>query len=219
MKNTYFKFFLTTVVLGMLVSSCNPKTPKTLVCIGDSITEGAGVENQSLHSFPSVLSALLGPDYAVINCGQGGATMLTKSDLPYETTNEWYNAQASMADLAIIALGTNDSKDHNWNLDRFADNYRLMLETMLRQNPEMKIYVCLPPPAFNHNWNINDSTIRNGVIPVVRRLAQEMNLELIDLYSPLSSRADLFPDGIHPNEKGYELIAKLIEKEIVSNSK
>ena len=211
MKNT---FFVSLFALGFILFSCNSETKTRLICIGDSITEGAGVKDLSKSSYPSVLSIKIGGKYEVLNCGQGGATMLQMSDLPFITTNEWYNAQMFHADITVIALGTNDSKDHNWNQDRFENDYRWMVSFLKKQNPNMKLYVCLPPPAFNHNWGINDSTIRNGVIPVLKKLAKESDLHIIDFYTPLENRQDLFPDGIHPNEAGAALLADLIAKEL-----
>lgn len=204
-------FFL---CLGIILISCTSEPKIRLTCIGDSITEGAGVKDLSKHSYPSVLSAKLGEKYEVLNCGQGGATMLQMSDLPYVSTNEWYNAQMFHTDITVIALGTNDSKDHNWNQERFEQDYRWMLSFLKKQNPKMKVYVCLPPPAFNHNWGINDSTIRNGVIPVLKKLAKDSDLHIIDFYTPLINRQDLFPDGIHPNEAGAAFLADLIAKEL-----
>ena len=36
-------------------------------------------------------------------------------------------------------------------------------------------------------------------------------MPVIDLYDALSNRPDLFPDKIHPNAKGAELIARTIQ--------
>ncbi|MFZ4463610.1 MAG: sialate O-acetylesterase, partial [Bacteroidales bacterium] len=93
-------FFLS---LGIVLISCTSEPKIRLTCIGDSITEGAGVKDLSKHSYPSVLSAKLGEKYDVLNCGQGGATMLQMGDLPYVSTNEWYNAQMFHADITVIA--------------------------------------------------------------------------------------------------------------------
>ncbi|MCK5001266.1 MAG: hypothetical protein KAS23_17100, partial [Anaerohalosphaera sp.] len=37
-------------------------------------------------------------------------------------------------------------------------------------------------------------------------------VKVVDLYTALSNRADLFPDKIHPNEQGAKLMAKEIYK-------
>lgn len=208
------KKFFYFLILAIILISCASEPKIRLTCIGDSITEGAGVKDLSKHSYPSVLAAKLGAKYEVLNCGQGGATMLQMSDHPYVSTNEWYNAQMFSADITLIALGTNDSKDHNWNQNRFEQDYRQMVSFLKKLNPEMKVYVCLPPPAFNHSWGINDSTIQDGVIPVIKRIAQENGLKVIDFNSPLKNKQDLFPDGIHPDEEGAAFLAELIAKEL-----
>ena len=46
----------------------------TVVCWGDSITEGMGMRDRS---YPTILGELLGDDYKVINAGDGGEDTIT----------------------------------------------------------------------------------------------------------------------------------------------
>ena len=56
------------------------------------------------------------------------------------------------------------------------------------------------------------------MIPAVEKLAIEEKLQVIDLYSALSGRSDLFPDQIHPNPEGAGLIAKTIAKQLTGKT-
>jgi acyl-CoA thioesterase I len=208
MKNIQMISFL---ILSLLLISCTEtKKEIKIVCIGDSITDGAGTHNQSTSAYPSVLASLLGSDYSVVNSGRGGATMLKQSDSPFWLRKEFSNVFAVQPDIVVIKLGTNDSKDQNWNAARYAADYQAMIDTLrtMQSNPE--IFLCSPVPAYNRAWNINDSVIRFEIIPLVAELAARKGLTVIDLYSPLSGKSELFPDGIHPNEEGAELIAKAV---------
>jgi hypothetical protein len=65
-------------------------------------------------------------------------------------------------------------------------------------------------PAFHYDWGINDTIIRDQVIPYIRRVAQKYDLNTIDLYTPFIGKGSLFADGIHPNEEGALMLAKEI---------
>jgi lysophospholipase L1-like esterase len=47
-------------------------------------------------------------------------------------------------------------------------------------------------------------------------VADKGKIPVINLFATLSNHPDLFADGIHPNEKGAECIAKVIYKAIHS---
>ena len=69
-------------------------------------------------------------------------------------------------------------------------------------------------PAYADRWGINDSIIVHGVIPAVEKLAKEEKCTVIDLYSALSGKGNLFPDQIHPNVEGAGLMAQCIAKQL-----
>ncbi|MCB8994980.1 MAG: hypothetical protein H6538_05160 [Bacteroidales bacterium] len=203
------KAFLLLAIIYITVSCSEPKDIR-VACIGDSITEGAGIHWQSKYSFPVQLDSILGPGYSVLNCGRSGATMLKTSNLSYWICNEFSNVFAFEPDIIVIKLGTNDSKPQNWNEESYYNDFHGMIDTLETIPTHPKIYLCLPVPAYNHNWGISDSVIVNSIIPSIKKLATEKNLGVIDLYKPLSNHPELFPDGIHPNEAGAKLIAEEI---------
>lgn len=208
--------FLLLIVISFIGFSCSNKTIK-IACLGDSITEGAGVYWQSKNSYPVVLDSILGKKYAVLNCGRSGATLLKSGDRPIWICNEFYNVFAFNPDMILIKLGTNDSKTQNWNDQKFREDYQSIIDTFRTIKKKPKIIICLPVPAYNHSWNINDSIIKTGVIPALKDIAKQNNLETIDLYTELSDYKDYFPDGIHPNETGARLIAKTVAKSLQQN--
>jgi alpha-L-fucosidase 2 len=199
----------------LFFSSCSEKKEVKVACIGDSITEGAGIYWQSKNSYPVQLDSILGPGYRVLNTGRSGATLLKKSNLPYWICNEFSNVFAFEPDVIVIKLGTNDSKPFNWNEENYLKDLQSMVDTLKSISTQPEIFLCMPVPAFNSAWGINDSVIVNGVIPSIEKIASTNNLKVIDLYKPLMDHVEFFPDSIHPNEAGAGLIAEIIAKVII----
>lgn len=120
-------------------------------------------------------------------------------------------------------LGTNDSKHrdggsldadnavNNWQYRAdYVPDYEALIAEFRRANPAVKVYVCLPTPSFPGRWGINDKTIHDEIIPMIRRVARETHATIIDLYAALSGKSDLFPDTVHPNKEGARLMAAAI---------
>jgi len=185
--------------------------------VGDSITEGAGLEIQSKTSYPVMLDSLLGPKYSVLNCGRSATTLQKQGDFPYWISKEFSNTFTYRPDIIIVKLGTNDTKSQNWQADRFKQDYQAFIDTLKTIPGQPKIYLCLPVPVYKTEWGINDSTLVKGVIPIIKELAQHNKLTLIDLYQEMSNQPENFPDNIHPNEQGAKKIATIIANKISGN--
>ena len=83
--------------------------------------------------------------------------------------------------------------------------------TKKMQRPQKPaIYLCTPIRAFRDKWGITDSVIVNGVIPVIRRVAERNGLPVIDLHSVVTDQKDMTADMIHPNANGAGKIAKAV---------
>jgi len=190
--------------------------PVKIACIGDSITYGAGIQGRETNSYPAVLGRLLGSKFQVMNFGVSGATLLKKGDLPYWNTAEFREATRFQPKAVIIKLGTNDSKPQNW---RYSGEFALDLEDMIehfrRLPSKPMVWLCLPVPAYEDRWGISEKIISEEIIPIILEVAQKKKCPVIDLYSALSNRPDLFPDKIHPNAQGAELIAKTIKSALL----
>ena len=196
----------------MVLSGCSEKVLR-VACVGDSITEGAGLQVQSKTSYPVMLDSLLGPKYSVLNCGRSATTLQKQGDFPYWISKEFSNTFTYRPDIIIVKLGTNDTKSQNWQADRFKHDYQSLIDTLKTIPGQPKIYLCLPVPVYKTEWGINDSTLVKGVIPIIKELAQHNKLTLIDLYQGMSG----LPDNIHPNEQGAKKMAKIIADKIIGN--
>ena len=203
------KFTLITLFAFSLFLFSSQNTVK-VACIGDSITNGGGKGEAAFY--PTQLENILGEEFKVLNCGESGATMQTDGNKPYWNQKDYHNTFAYNPDIVVIMLGTNDSKTNNWNAKSYERDYQLMIDTLKTMESNPKIYLCSPPPAYSDAWSISDSTIRAGVIPIVEKLANKNNLKVIDIYNAMTNMSDLFPDGIHPNNKGLKVMAETVAK-------
>ncbi len=189
-----------------------------VACVGDSITYGAGIKEKG-KTYPDQLGQLLGEGYEVRNFGVSGATLLKKGDLPYNKQSAYTKALEFKPQIVIIKLGTNDTKPGNWrNKADFEADYKDMIAEFRKANPDVKVYLCTPVPAFQGNWGINDEGIKNGVIPMVLEVAKETKATVIDLYAALEGKGQLFPDKIHPNAEGAGLIAAEVARVLTAKA-
>ena len=192
------------------------QTPKPdairVACIGNSITDGHGIDMATAYGYPAQLQQLLGKDYWVKNFGVSARTMLNKGDYPYMNEMAWKDAQAFKPDIVIIKLGTNDSKPENW---QYGKEFKKDLQQMVNALKPAKIYLCTPIPAFKSTWNINDDVIVKEIIPIQQKVAKENGLQIIDLHTLYANDGDkMLDDGIHPDGKGARRMAEIISAAI-----
>ncbi len=196
------------------------KTPKSgairVACVGNSITDGHGIDMATQHGYPALLQKKLGDGYWVKNFGVSGRTLLNKGDLPYTNETAWKDALAFRPDIVILKLGTNDSKPQNWQYgSEFRKDLEQMLKSLFQSNKNTRILLCTPIPAFKSSWDINDRLIVSDIIPIQRVVAKKYGLQVVDLHQMFEKRSDLVqPDGIHPNEKGVERMAEIMIQEL-----
>jgi lysophospholipase L1-like esterase len=125
----------------------------------------------------------------------------------------WRDALDFCPNIAIIKLGTNDSKPENWQYNKeFAADMQQMIDSLKALPTKPRILLATPIPAYAKTWNINDSVIVNGVIPIVRQLAKKNKLEVIDLHESFNNDdgQQILPDAIHPTAQGANQMAKII---------
>ena len=186
-----------------------------VACIGNSITFGAGIRNRSRDSYPSVLARMLGDSYWVKNFGVSARTMLNKGDHPYMNEPAYKNALAFNHNIVVIKLGTNDSKSFNWKYKAdFMKDAQTMIDAFKGLPSQPKIYLCYPSKAYLTGDGINDDIISKEIIPMIKKLAKKNDLSVIDLHTAMDGMPELFPDRIHPNEKGAQVMAKAVYQSI-----
>lgn len=202
----------TIIMLMAAVMVLTSSIPVKVACIGDSITYGATIEDRENNSYPAVLQGLLGSGYEVRNFGFNARTVLQNGDYPYMKEDMYQEVKDFEPDIVTIMFGTNGSKTHNWvHKDDYYNDYVTMVRELQSLRTHPRIYVCIPPVVPEDKWAISDSVIVNEVTPLLRKIAADRWLDIIDMRPVLLGRMDCFSnDHVHPNAKGAAELAKAV---------
>lgn len=189
--------------------------PKTIVCLGDSITSGFKLNNPQTYSFPAQLEKMLGGKFITVNAGVPGATLLKKGDIPIWEQQAFSAVMNTRASYAVLMLGTNDTKDNNWQYrNDFITDYKDLVERLHNIEGHPEVIVCSLPPCLDERFSgISDQ--RAAILSEeVQALADELHLHFVDITSPMASHPEYFIDGLHPNEQGDAVIAHHIKNKL-----
>lgn len=188
--------------------------PVKVACVGNSITYGFLVPEREKKAYPSRLQGMLGDGYEVRNFGKSGATLLEKGHRPYVAQQEYRDALAFCPDIVVIHLGVNDTDPRNWPnyKDEFEGDYLRLITSFRNVNPDVRVILARLSPlnAKHKRFKSGTRDWRIEIQGAIERVAKESGAELIDFDEPLRDRQNLLPDGIHPDAKGAELIAKTV---------
>ena len=192
-----------------------------VACIGDSVTAGYLLSDAVKESYPSQLQILMSEKYEVKNFGYSGATLLKKGHKPYYKTKEFADALAYSPDIAVIHLGLNDTDPRNWPnyKEEFDADYSWLIDTLKKQNPAVKIYICRLTPIFNDHSRFKSGT-RDWFWQIqshIPNIAKANQVGLIDLHEKLYPRPDLFPDALHPTKEGAAIFVQTVYENITQD--
>ena len=202
-------------------------TGKKLCVLGDSITQGAGLERGE-DLFWKVLEQEQGLRQAV-GYGIGGTRIARqkteREDLSADSCFSCrYRLMEDDADIVLVFGGTNDYGHGDAPLggmaDRCEDTFygacHCLLSGLLNKYPDAVILVATPLHRADEAA-LNPFT-HLGLEDYVRALKQTAayySLPLLDFYSMSgiqpahpACRERLCPDGIHPNARGHLLLAQ-----------
>lgn len=201
-------------------------TARRVACVGNSITDGHGIDMADVQGYPAQLQKILGAGYCVRNFGVSGRTLLNHGDRPYMKEKAWAEAKAFNPDIVVIKLGTNDSKPRNWDNygKEFAADLQQMVDELKSLPAKPAVYLCCPVASGDARGGQGDNQIRDSIVvadimPAIKKVAKKNKLQVIDLHPLLDPKSDSMQrDGIHPTPKGAAAIAKAVA-EAIGNGK
>lgn len=174
--------------------------PKRIVFFGDSITAGYGIPIES--AFPALIQKKIEEadlDYQVINAGLSGET--TAGGL---NRIDWI--LRSKPDVFVLELGGNDGL-RGLSMEESEKNLKAMIDKVRRANPKAEIILAgmQIPPNLGQEYTSKFKSLFPDV-------AKEMNTKLIPfLLEGVGGDPKLnLSDGIHPNQKGHEIVAETV---------
>ncbi len=194
-----------------------------VACVGDSITFGSqSVANT--RNYPTALQEKLGAGYLVKNFGVSGATMRNTADKPYTKQPEYAASKAFLPDIVIIMLGTNDGKSHNWSIGgteaAYTEDAVALIEAYRSLESKPEIYFMTSPTAHDRGtaqsrYKIIPSNVNEEIVPLQGLVAYEEKCHFIDMNLATKNAKDYFPDDIHANNDGYELIGETVYRALI----
>ena len=215
------RWFLLLALLGLCVGIAQAAGRVRVACVGNSITFGYGLADREADSYPSQLQAMLGEDYEVGNFGHSGTTLLYKGHRPYVLQTEFRQALDFKPDIVVIHLGINDTDPRNWpnHRDDFLSDYCALIDSFRLVSPRVRIIVARLSPISHRHPRFRSGTRDwlDEIQQAIPLVAKARDAELIDFHSPLYHRPDLFPDGLHPNRDGAEIMARTVFQHITGN--
>ena len=115
------------------------------------------------------------------------------------------------ADIYIISIGGNDAKACNWNngKNNFEEDYRALLQEYVDLPWHPIVIVGTSPAAVQDSYTLSKEVLRTEIVPIQRKVAQEMGLPLVDTFSPTRGQTQYYTDdGVHLNTAGYGVVAE-----------
>lgn len=184
-----------------------------IACVGDSLTHGYGLRNRQKDSYPSQTAALLPRGWEVRNFGINGACA-TANHNDFYLNNDLEELVGWEADIIILMLGSNDSKDSIWE-SRLS--YNKGMERILNRIKGIKTRVLLltPPPCHINFFGIHDQRIREDIIPALRLFSEREGYPLLETRDLFLEEEGIFLDNIHMNAKGYGILSRFLADAIL----
>jgi acyl-CoA thioesterase I len=159
---------------------------KNIICFGDSLTFGTG--SSPGMDYPSQLSGIIGEE--VINAGVPGDTTKDAADRLDR------DVLSKSPKIVLITLGSNDLRSGVPREEAFKNLKGIVLRIQARGAVVVVGGIDIP---------LEGQAYREGY----KELCRETGALLIpDIYAGVTGRDHLMSDPVHPNDKGYQIIAE-----------
>jgi lysophospholipase L1-like esterase len=205
-----------------------------LVFLGDSIVEGAGVQDKE-KIFWKLLSARDGAE--TYGNGVGGSRIARQRKASPEPAYDRYLRSRlpgikEEADVVVICSGLNDyghgdapiGEIEDRTDDTFYGALHLLYRDVRQKWPTAKILVMTPIHTEHEHDEVTmyghrKSECLEDYVRIIQEVASACSLPVLDMYHqcPLDPRdpelkEKYTPDGVHPNEDGNEIMYRIVRQ-------
>jgi lysophospholipase L1-like esterase len=204
------------LVVPPLAQPVAAAVPIRITCVGAS--DVSSPTPYGTPNWPDYITPMLGYEYAITNCGASGTTMLKQGNAPYWNTQQYTNSLNSSPDIVIIMLGSNDSKSYNWI---YQTNYVHDYETLINEYRNLpshpRIYLNTLLTVYGGgSYDITDPIVTGELCPMIKQIAFDENLPIIDINAATKNMPQNFPDNVHPNIAGAKVVAQTVFNGLMS---
>jgi acyl-CoA thioesterase-1 len=189
---------LTLLCAGPGYALAASEAPKTIVCLGDSLTAGYGLSEE--EAYPALVQAKAiadGHPWTVINAGVSG-----------DTTNGGLHRVAwvlkAKPDLVLVCLGGNDGL-RGLPLEHTQDNLRQLVEKLHAAGAATCIAGMQLPANFGDDYRQQFAALFPAVAHATHSPLLPFLLAGVGGIPTLNQG-----DGIHPNHEGQRLVAETV---------
>ncbi|HXB58271.1 MAG TPA: discoidin domain-containing protein, partial [Candidatus Acidoferrales bacterium] len=191
--------------------------PIRITCVGAS--DVSSPTPYGTPNWPDYITPMLGYEYAITNCGASGTTMIQAGNAPYWNTAQYTDGLNSSPDIVIIMLGSNDAKPYNWI---YQTNYTYDYEQLINEYRNLpshpRIYLNTLLTAYSDgNYDIVPPIVNGQLCPIIRQIAFDEGLPIIDINTATENMPQNFPDNIHPDIAGAKVVAQTVFNGLMSN--
>jgi acyl-CoA thioesterase-1 len=185
--------------LSGLANAADAPEKFTIVLLGDSLTEGLGLEEN--EAFPSLLAARFKAegrtDVEIVNAGISGSTSASGP-----SRLQWY--ARAQPDLLVLALGANDGL-RGLDINEMKANLAKTIEFAQGAGIDVALTGMLVPPNMGPEYS-------SAFAQVFPDLAAQYDLPFLPfLLEGVAAIPELNQgDGIHPNVEGAKIVANTV---------
>ena len=182
----------------------------TVAYLGDSITQGIGVDENDYSFWNAIVSKKLGNDFAYWNLGIGYARCKDVA-----TDGAWL-LKAKQADYVFVCLGVNDLLHENADADTLSKNLEIVVDKLNAAGCKV-ILQTVPPYSAYSQENIDAwYTVNDYILNVLSK-------KVVCVFDPSSllMTAEKVPNmvlyGGHPNAQGCSAWGNALYKFLTEN--
>jgi lysophospholipase L1-like esterase len=197
--------------------------PITYLALGDSLTEGVGADGPDSH--------FVAQHFQELKCSRG--CRLINMGISGLTSDELYQLVVTPAirklipRVSHITITTGGCDFIDWfesgasipglitTMKKVRKQINQIFQSVRELNPVAKVQVLglyLPLPAYELGFSLACRTVKK-MNKGYEQLCSKYRFQMIDPFSAFLHRQEYFADEVHPNQLGYDVLARLFHGE------
>lgn len=193
------------IILGLWIFNTAAFASTHILFLGDSLSEGIGLDEE--QSFPRLVERNLKAkkhDVVVTNGGVSGST--SASGL---TRLKWHLKKPT--DILVLELGANDGL-RGLKLEETKKNLISIIKMAKDKKVKVLLLGLLMPPNYGKKYT-------DEFEAMYKNIAKNEKVAFLPfILKEVAGKAEFnMPDGVHPNAKGQELVAKTVTEFVEKN--